>query len=178
MFPRVGHACLSESRSPSRSRNKGTHVADESLEEVRRQSSWRLALRSGRVSAKRGAKAFEIVAEKANVPAHHAQMGNLPALDPEINRLRADAEKSGGLGDAPGNILRGVGPGSGRNGRRRTGGFAFRRNDLQPAEQRRLSGLFGFCGCPGCFQQVQFIPHTRPRFSSPSYATRTSFSLP
>ena len=117
-------------------------MAEEGLEEVRRQSSWRSDLRSDRVSAKRGAKAFEIVAEKADVPAHHAQMGNLPALDPEINRLRADAEKSGGLGNAPGNILRRVGPGSGRNGRRRTGGLAFRRNDLQPAERRQDSDRF------------------------------------
>ena len=80
-------------------------MAEEGLEEVRPQSSWRSDLRSDRVSAKRSAKTLEIVAEKANVPAHHAQMGNLTAFYPEINRLRADAKKSGGLGDAPGNIL-------------------------------------------------------------------------
>jgi len=39
LFVRVGSACLSESSSPSRSRNEVIHVAEEGLEEVRRQSS-------------------------------------------------------------------------------------------------------------------------------------------
>ena len=46
---------------------------------------------------------------------------------------------------------------------------------LMPQECAGCVPLLRWCGC---FQQAQFIPHTRPRFPSPSCATRTSFSLP
>ena len=55
--------------------------------------------------AKRGAEPFEILPEKANITTHDAEMGNLMAFNPEIDRLRADAEESGCLEHAPGNIF-------------------------------------------------------------------------
>ena len=63
------------------------------------------AIRVGSV-AKRGAEPLEILPEKANIAAHDAEMGNLTAFNPEIDRLRADAEESGCLEHAQGNIFR------------------------------------------------------------------------
>jgi len=40
----------------------------------------------------RRAEGFEIRLEKPDVATHHAEMGNLPSLDPKIHSLRADAK--------------------------------------------------------------------------------------
>ena len=43
------------------------------------------------------AEGLEIRFEEPDVPAHHAEMGNLLSLNPKIHRLDADAEVGGRL---------------------------------------------------------------------------------
>ena len=38
--------------------------------------------------------------KKSNVAAHHAEMGNLPSLNPKMHRLRADPQVHGGVTDS------------------------------------------------------------------------------
>jgi hypothetical protein len=50
------------------------------------------------------------------------------------------------------------------NGRKRDWRRAFHRDDRRPAERRPVNEFVGFCGCSGCFRQVQGIPHAKLQF--------------
>ena len=52
-----------------------------------------LGRRIAHLLAKRRAEQYQFGFEKADIPAHHAEMGNLLSLHPKINGLRADAEE-------------------------------------------------------------------------------------
>lgn len=74
---------------------------DGGLKGVARKSSWSSGLHLSGVLPERRPELFEIDAEEADIAAHDAQVGNLFARNPQIERLRAYTEKAGCLPDIP-----------------------------------------------------------------------------
>lgn len=51
------------------------------------------------------AEALKVGLEEAYIPAHDPEVGNLLALHPKIDSLRANTEKLSGLADCPGILI-------------------------------------------------------------------------